>query len=301
MRYHGDPPPRSIITPGARHRQNSPLTMTSVLALIVALVLAIALLGELEIGRVDRIAGHPVAATDESAQAQRAVRELSNNALLVPGTALPQVTCQLPKIGRSAEVLTAYYEAAIGCLGEVWRPVLEGLGKPFAAPTLRIEAGKSRCGDAPSEDEATAYYCSGDRVLFMPRDRLLEEAGLDQAAHLAVLAHEYGHHVQALSGILGAFHRRAAIFEEKSPERLDLARRAELQANCFSGMFIASVAGRGSVTARLADAAVDSFRDTISDATHGTIKHQVRWGKTGFENNNTAACNTWTAPAGEVS
>jgi uncharacterized protein len=301
MSYHGDPPPRSILTPGARHRENSPLTMAGVLGLVLALVLAIAFLGEVDIGGVNRIAGSPVAATDASAQAQRAVRELSSNPLLVPGAALPQITCRLPKIGRSGEALTAFYEAAIGCLGEAWRPVLEGVQKPFSAPTLRIEAGKSWCGEAPSEDEATAYYCSGDKVLFMPRDRLLEEAGLDQSAHLAVLAHEYGHHVQALSGILGAFHRRAAIFDDKSPERLDLSRRAELQANCFSGMFIASVAGRGSVTTRLADAAVDSFRDTISDDTHGTVKHQVRWGKTGFENNSTAACNTWTAPAEEVS
>lgn len=300
MTHYGGPPPRSILMPGARNRENSPLTMASVLVLVVALVLAIAFVGEVDIGGVDRISGSPVAAADGSAQAQRAVRELSGNPLLVPGTGLPQVTCRLPKLGRSGEALTAYYEAAIGCLGEAWRPVLEGVRKPFSAPKLRIEAGKSWCGEAPSEDEATAYYCSGDKVIFMPQDRLLEEAGLDQAAHLAVLAHEYGHHVQALSGILGAFHRKASGFDEESPERLDLARRAELQANCFSGMFIASVAGRGSVSARLADDAVDSFRDTISDETHGTVKHQVRWGKTGFENNSTASCNTWTAPADEV-
>jgi hypothetical protein len=66
-------------------------------------------------------------------------------------------------------------------------------------------------------------------------------------------------------------------------------------------MFIASVAGRGSVSTKLAKAAVESFRDTIGDDTHGTVRHQVRWGKLGFDKNSAAACNTWLAPAEEVS
>ena len=41
--------------------------------------------------------------------------------------------------------------------------------------------------------------------------------------------------------------------------------------------------------------------DTVGDKTHGTIKHQVSWGKAGFTANRTAACNTWLASAAEVS
>jgi predicted metalloprotease len=116
-----------------------------------------------------------------------------------------------------------------------------------------------------------------------------------------VLAHEYGHHVQALSGILIAAYEKGEKFDKDAPEKLELTRRAELQANCFSGMFIASVTGRGSVSAKLGRAAADSFKDTVPDNTHGTVKHQVRWGKAGFDNNRTAACNTWTVGADEVS
>jgi len=66
-------------------------------------------------------------------------------------------------------------------------------------------------------------------------------------------------------------------------------------------MFIASVAGRGSVSAKLARQSADSFRDTVADKSHGSVKHQVTWGRAGYDNNKTAACNTWLAPAGDVS
>jgi predicted metalloprotease len=312
------PPPRSILAVDTAAKKNSPATTVSVLVLVLALVLSVALLGRDDLfAGVTVIAGSPVAAADQpqaagaprstpvpgssTQPAPKSVLETDTNPLLVDGISLAPVTCTLPAISRDAEQLRAYYQAAIGCLDEAWRPVLERVNEPFSSPRLEIKAGRSLCGEAPSAEEATAYYCSGGKVIFMPTDRLLDQAGLSQAAHLAVLAHEYGHHVQALSGILISAYEKGQKFDKDAPEKLELTRRAELQANCFSGMFIASVTGRGSVSAKLGKAAADSFKDTVADNTHGSVKHQVRWGKAGFDNNKTAACNTWTAGADEVS
>lgn len=309
------PPPQTIIT-GDPRDGNSPLTIAGVLALVLGLVLVLALLGRDNLfDGLRAIDGYPVAATgvpqqgaprgadptSNGAAKPKSVAELETNPLLADGIGLAPVTCQLPAISRDAEKLRVYYQAAIGCLDQAWQPVLERVNEPFSSPRLEIKAGKSLCGEAPSADEATAYYCSGGKVIFMPTDRLLDQAGLSQASHLAVLAHEYGHHVQALSGILNAAYDKGEKFGKDSPEKLELTRRAELQANCFSGMFIASVAGHGSVTTKLARAAADSFRDTVADNTHGTVKHQVAWGRAGFDKNQTAACNTWRVPAAEVS
>ncbi|HET9138347.1 neutral zinc metallopeptidase [Actinophytocola sp.] len=311
------PPAATIISSSARDRRNSPLRLIGVFGLVLAFVAAIALLGRPDLldGR-EVIAGTPVAAEGQLAAPAtrgstpatpgapakpRAVFELQTNPLLADGIGLPQVTCQLPGMARDAEKLRAYYQAAIACLDEAWKPVLGQVNEPFTSPKLEIQAGRSLCGDAPPANEATAYYCSGGRVIFMPTDRLLSQAGLSQAAHLAVLAHEYGHHVQALSGILNAAYDKGEAFGKDSPEKLELTRRAELQANCFSGMFIASVAGRGSVSAKLARQAADSFRDTVADNSHGSVKHQVKWGRAGYDTNKTAACNTWLAPPTEVS
>jgi hypothetical protein len=326
MDYRGDdwsawPPqqhqqPRAILAVDTSQRGNSPLSMAGVLVLVMALVLAVALLGRDDAfdGQTE-VAGQPVAApgpanaappaspesSPRSGPAPRSVYKLADNPLLAEGVGLPEVTCELPPMKGDAERLRAYYQAAIECLDRAWRPALESVNEPFSSPRLEIEAGRSRCGEAPSPDEATAYYCSGGKVIFMPTDRLLDQAGVSPAAHLTVLAHEYGHHVQALSGILTAAYEKGARFDKQAPEKLELTRRTELQANCFAGMWIASVAGRGSIDNRLARAAADSFRDTVADDTHGTIAHQVTWGRAGYDNNRTAACNTWTAPADEVS
>jgi hypothetical protein len=300
--------PATIVSADTRGRGNSSLTVVGVLSLVLAFVLSVALLGR---GGVVTIAGEPVAADGQPVAAApqgsggntepKSVFELQTNPLLADGISLAPVTCDLPGISRDPEKLRAYYQAAINCLDRAWQPVLERVNEPFSSPRLEITAGRSLCGAAPSADVATAYYCSGGKVIFMPTDRLLGQAGLNQAAHLAVLAHEYGHHVQAMSGILNAAFDKGEKAGKGSPEQLEMTRRAELEANCFSGMFIASVAGRGSVSAKLAKAAADSFRDTVPDDTHGTVKHQVFWGRAGFDNNRTASCNTWLAKPADVS
>ncbi|HEU5471520.1 MAG TPA: neutral zinc metallopeptidase [Actinophytocola sp.] len=310
------PPPATILSATARQGKNTPLSMFGVLGMVIAFVLAVALLGRPDLfdGRTavagsavapDGLAAAPVTAGEAPAPKApvkpRAVLELETNPLLAAGIGLPEVTCKLPGMSRDPEQLRAYYQAVITCLDQAWQPALAQANEPFSSPKLEIEAGRSMCGDAPSEDEATAYYCSGGRVIFMPTDRLLSQAGLSQAAHLAVLAHEYGHHVQALSGILNAAYEKGEEFDKETPERLEITRRTELQANCFSGMFIASIAGRGSVSAKLARSAADSFRDTVADDTHGSVKHQVQWGRAGYDKNQTSACNTWLAPDSEVS
>jgi hypothetical protein len=313
-------PARPILAADTSDRKNSPVVVAGVLSTVLALVLSLALLGRDDVldfktpvegtavaapgATPPAVAGAPGGAAPNAttpAPKPRAVLELGTNPMLAQGIGLPPITCKLPAISRNPEQLRAYYQAAIGCLDEAWRPVLERVNEPFSSPRLEIEAGRSACGEAPSAEEATAYYCSGGKVIFMPTDRLLDQAGLSQAAHLAVLAHEYGHHVQALSGILIASYDESEKHPKDSPQRLEQTRRAELQANCFSGMFIASVSGRGSISTKLARAAAESFKDTVADNTHGSVKHQVQWGKAGFERNQTSACNTWVVPASEVS
>ena len=280
-------------------RGTAPVTV-AVLGLVVLLVLA----GALSLSRTAPVRGVPVAMTGLTAPVPGAASsgEPASNRLLTSGAALPAVTCALPRLGRSPEALDAYYRAVLGCLDQAWRPVLTQIGASFASPKLEITPNTpSSCGVAPSKQEATAFYCARDSTIYMPSDRLLAEVGTRQGPHIAVLAHEYGHHVQALSGIMRAAGLKGRDFPKGSPPDRELSRRLELQANCFSGMFLAGAAGHGSVDRRLANEAVADFANTVDDTTHGTAEHQLRWGKAGFLGSGTASCNTWLAPAGEVS
>jgi hypothetical protein len=77
----------------------------------------------------------------------------------------------------------------------------------------------------------------------------------------------------------------------------------ELQAQCFSGMFLAATANRGSVDANIVqEARTSEYRGDGrgEPRDHGTPQHNTGWWDQGFTKNNTRQCNTWLAPADTV-
>ncbi|TCO52590.1 neutral zinc metallopeptidase [Actinocrispum wychmicini] len=299
--------------PGDAYRaqsRNSPLALLGVIGALLLVLLLISLPSQ----GTRTVAGIPLAAPEtakdtkpnaavppQSSAAPTAKPALETNQLLTPGMSLPATTCRLPGFGKSADQLKAYYQAMIDCLDSAWKPVLAQAHAPFESPTLVVDDNPTSTCGTPSSEIAVAFYCPRDETIFMPRGRVIDSMGSNQGSHIMVLAHEYGHHVQLLSGINQGLGQKMRGMAEDSPEYLELTRRMELQADCFSGMFISTVTGRGSISKTLGTAAGTSFRSSVTDKTHGTVKHQIQWGNAGVKNNNTSACNTWLAPAGDVS
>ncbi|ONI79324.1 hypothetical protein ALI144C_26240 [Actinosynnema sp. ALI-1.44] len=313
------PPSPPEVAADAGGRRDSPLRIIAVLGVIVAIVMAAGAPGLVTTEVVGvavagpTVEGKPNAAAPQSPPTAASTSTpttpkrpagddlTSANPLLAPGKQLPQITCRLPAFGRSADQLRGYYQAMIGCLDEAWRPLVEQAEGDFETPALSVDDNPTSTCGTPSKQEAVAFYCPRDRGIFMPRNRATESMGNNQGGHIMVLAHEYGHHVQALTGINRGMGIKMTGKDENSPEYLELTRRMELQADCFSGMFIGAAGGRGSITKSLSTSASSAFRSSVADKTHGSVKHQIQWGTAGVKNNNTASCNTWLAPASEVS
>ncbi|MEV6827912.1 neutral zinc metallopeptidase [Amycolatopsis sp. NPDC051102] len=230
------------------------------------------------------------------------VPELARNPLLDAGITPGPATCALPDLGRAADQLKTYYDKLVDCLQESWRPALDKANEPrllaFVSVTLPEH---SACGAAPTENEAVAYYCGGDTTIYAPTDWMLSDAGLNKARHIATIAHEYGHHVQRESGILSAAADKMTSPDENSTADKEVVRRIELQANCFGALFLAAVAGSGSISRPLANAAVADYGRADNSDTHGSREHQLSWAKAGYDGKNTKACDTWSAPVAEVS
>lgn len=292
---------------------NSPFAIVGVLLLVLGTVGMIALAGRAVrpvVGTPMTVAGAarsaspaPSVVTAVPAEPSAPVRPaagLGSDPLLTGDVALPSVACDLPTLD-AGDGLRDFYSAALVCLDDAWQPPLEHVGAEFVPAGLDLAPDPgSGCGATPGEEEATAYYCSADEVIYMPTERLLTYVGLYPSALLSVLAHEYGHHVQNLSGTLEAVATRLVGVESGSAAELDATRRIELQANCFAGLFLASAAGRGSVTRDEAVAAVNDFANSADSDTHGTVENQTRWARAGFEADSVAACDTWSAPASAV-
>jgi uncharacterized protein len=248
--------------------------------------------------------GSPPSAPPSTSPEQQPVYRLADHPLLVPGVKVVDTPCKLPVFRRDTAGLRAYYTALIGCLDAAWRPVLIDGQMPHRTPpsNLAEHPGQTGCGN-PDEGEGgefTALYCPADETLYLPVDRLKAVDRGGPSSHLAVLAHEYGHHVQQLSGLLGAAADERDKAGEDTPAGQEVTRRIELQANCFAGLFLAAVATHGSISRSLASQAVADFRNGGLPDTHGSRTHQATWASRGYQQRTTAACNTWSAPAKDV-
>ncbi|MBM7776352.1 hypothetical protein JOD54_006556 [Actinokineospora baliensis] len=288
--YFGTPVDDTGVPP-----RNRPLVLFTVLGGLLVGVLWIAIIGKVTSSGSREIAGTAYAVGEQQELSEPGTPgAISQNPLLVPGRELAATPCPLPALGTTAAELEVFYKEGLACLDRAWKPALEAAGKPVVTAKLSIaDNPKSKCGFVPSADEALAFYCNRDRTIYMPRQRLMDSAGDSAPFHLAVLSHEYGHHMQALAGILSASSMQENAAEDA--EAMKVSRRTELQANCFGGLFLDAAARGGSLKAEFVAEAVESFGDTLNSDSHGSQRNQAAWAERGKNGGSTASCDTWSA------
>ncbi|WP_245695783.1 neutral zinc metallopeptidase [Actinopolyspora saharensis] len=172
--------------------------------------------------------------------------------------------------------------------------MLDDAGMEHGIPEISLGSRAGECATEYEEVRPTAFHCEG--TIHMPRQWVLSDLGVNEESHLVLLAHEYGHHVQRLSGVLRASAERADESAESFPESLRGTRRKELQAECFAGMFVARAVEDGLLDRRRAVRLVETPGSAKMADTHGSPANQRRWRKAGFREGSTSACATWTAP-----
>ncbi|MEV4182013.1 neutral zinc metallopeptidase [Streptosporangium canum] len=140
---------------------------------------------------------------------------------------------------------------------------------------------------------AQAVYCPINKKITF----FLSPSILSQPTELflfQVMAHEYGHHVQQLSGIMGAVDSRTY---KSDKDFLPVLRQVELQAECLSGAFIGSV--WQSLGRRQSDFTY-VLRAATDTASHGKAANIAYWLERGFDQEGPGACNTFSAPKSKV-
>ncbi|MFJ2029822.1 neutral zinc metallopeptidase [Streptosporangium sp. NPDC087985] len=188
-----------------------------------------------------------------------------------------------------------YLEFLMDCLNESWGYQFAKAKLPFSKPRFETisRAGRpTACGRFPKG--AQALYCPLDKkITFLLNPGILSAS--TEIFLLQVMAHEYGHHVQQLSGIMGIVYNRK--YRSEKAFLADI-RKVELQAECLSGAFI------GSVWQSLGRPQSD-FTYVLgaarSTASHGRAVNIAYWLKRGFDQEGPGACDTFSAPASKVS
>ncbi|HPS46053.1 MAG TPA: neutral zinc metallopeptidase [Bacteroidales bacterium] len=195
---------------------------------------------------------------------------------------------------------------------DVWDSLFTGMGETYVKPTLVLftNSVESACGNASSS--VGPFYCSGDSKVYIDLAFLEELQGKIEAegdfAQAYIIAHEVGHHVQNLLGILDKVHAKKSSLSES--EYNDLSVRLELQADFLSGVWahyaqkMKSILETGDIEEAMnASAAVGDDKIqmksqgyVVPDAfTHGTSKQRTKWFMLGFNTGDLANGDTFGA------
>ena len=205
--------------------------------------------------------------------------------------------------------MRAFVATVLAETEDTWTNIFSAGGRDYQEPTLVLFSGgvQSACGIASSA--AGPFYCPGDRKIYIDLSfydqlrRRFDAPG--DFAQAYVLAHEVGHHVQNLIGVLPKFNEMRQRMSQSESNQLSI--RVELQADCFAGMWARSVAGKGLLEEGDIDEAMNAAHqigdDMIQKRTqgyvvpdafnHGTAEQRKRWFYRGYENGDIGACDTF--------
>src|SRR6266700_3874973 len=214
----------------------------------------------------------------------------------------------------------------LGSTEVVWKDIFAKDGKTYRAPTLVLyrETTDARCGGA-AQSAMGPFYCPNDQKVYLDtsffREIETRFRGCDvgskscQFAQAYVVAHEVGHHVQNLLGILTKAHQAQRVADSKAAAN-HIQVQVELQADCLAGVWanreneMLKSEGKpafiepGDVDAALRTAAAigdDTLQrkargHVVPDSfTHGSSEQRQRWFNTGFRSGSVASCNTFAA------
>ncbi|TDQ49606.1 neutral zinc metallopeptidase [Actinorugispora endophytica] len=210
-----------------------------------------------------------------------------------------QIPCDIPAFDASSASEWETFTDAVGpCLNDMWLPRLREMGLRPEEPhyVVKDELPRDLRGESAEEGVTLAYYMEHDlsiTVLVPSVKQLLPYPNMeDERIWFALLAHEYGHHVQGEAGLLDAAYSLEADADTES-EELAVGRQIELQAECFAGVGIAGVEGHGAGDVTFVN---QNFNGDSGDSdSHGSTDNRVHWFYEGARGDTLQGCNTFGA------
>jgi uncharacterized protein len=227
------------------------------------------------------------------------------------------------RTGAPGDESGGFVARILGSTEAQWKDIFSKAGRTYRAPILVMyrDATRAPCG-GEARSAMGPFYCPNDQKVYLDSSFFREietrfrgcEGKACQFSQAYVIAHEVGHHVQNLLGILPKVQAQQRGMDRAAANRLQV--KVELQADCLAGVWAyhenqrQQERGRppfieaGDVEAALRTAAAigdDTLQrkatgHVVPDAfTHGSAEQRQRWFTTGLKQGTVASCDTFGA------
>ncbi|MET0905145.1 MAG: neutral zinc metallopeptidase [Tardiphaga sp.] len=222
-----------------------------------------------------------------------------------------------PKSGAPSDEVGSMISGVLGEIDDRWTEIFRESGQTYKGPQIvlfRNATNGGRCGQAQSA--MGPFYCPPDKKIYLDTSffRQIETKFRGCSGNACkfttayIIAHEAGHHVQNLLGIIP----RVTQAQERAGSKAEannLQVRVELQADCLSGVWVnreekkrPGFLEQGDIDAALQTAAAigdDTLQRqaqgrVVPDSfTHGSAAQRKRWFMVGYQQGTIQACNTF--------
>ncbi|CAN7343436.1 zinc metallopeptidase [Phyllobacterium sp. LjRoot231] len=211
---------------------------------------------------------------------------------------------------KNNDQMTQFVRTVLAETEDVWSGIFQAEGQTYPAPTMVLFSGqvRSACGFASAA--SGPFYCPGDKKLYIDLsfyDELDKKFGASgDFAQAYVLAHEVGHHIQNLIGVLPKFNAMRQNMSEADSNAMSV--RVELQADCFAGIWGHFTKQKGILEAGDLEEALNAAQQIGDDTlqrkmqgyvvpesfNHGTSAQRANWFKRGFDSGKLESCDTFS-------
>lgn len=209
------------------------------------------------------------------------------------------------------EALATFSKQILAGTEDVWTEIFRQNNMEYEPPKMVLFTGSVNSGCGAASSSTGPFYCSADKTVYIDLSFFKEMEGQLQAggdfAYAYVIAHEVGHHVQNLLGVLDDVHQKQQRVSKEESNKLNI--RLELQADFYAGVWAfhdnknnqsledGDIEEGLNAASQIGDdrLQMQSQGYTVPESfNHGTSEQRNRWLKKGIQTGNPADGDTFS-------